>query len=114
LNVRYLPDALDDLNEALAYYKQRSPNAAQRFADAVRAEEQTILEFPEVAYPLGGKLRVLQVTKFPYPLVYLSIEGDILIISVAHHKFCARFLERTGRGVQHGADQSWAGNPRCI
>jgi plasmid stabilization system protein ParE len=86
LSIRYLPDALDDLNEALAYYKQRSPNAAQRFVDAVRAEEKTILDFPEIAYPLGGKLRVLQVTKFPYSLVYLPIEGDILIIAVAHHK----------------------------
>ena len=84
--IRYLPDAFNDLNEALAYYNLRSPDAAQRFADAVLAEEQAILDFPEMAYSLGGKLRVRRVTRFPYSLVYLSLEGNILIIAVAHHK----------------------------
>lgn len=84
--IRYLPDAFRDLNEALAYYSQRSPDAAQRFADAVRTEEQAILDFPEMAYSLGGKLRILRVTRFPYSLVYLPVEDDILIIAVAHHR----------------------------
>ena len=39
-----------------------------------------------MACSLGGKLRVLRVTKFPYSLVYRSSESDILIIAVAHHK----------------------------
>ena len=86
MSIRYLPGALGDLNEALAYYNERNPSVAQRFADAVRAEEQTILDFPEIAYSLGSKLRILRVTKFPYSLVYLPIEDDILIIAVAHHK----------------------------
>ena len=86
MSIRYLPAAVKDLNEALAYYTQRNVYAAQRFVDAVRAREQTILDFPEMAYSLGGKLRVLRVTKFPYSLVYRSIESDILIIAVAHHK----------------------------
>lgn len=86
MGIRYLPDAFNDLNEALAYYNQRSPDAARRFADAVRAEEQAILNFPEMAYSLGGTLRVLRVTRFPYSLVYLPLGGNILIIAVAHHK----------------------------
>lgn len=84
--IQYLPDAFRDLNEALAYYGQRSPDAAQRFADAIRAEEQAILDFPDIAYAIGEKLRVLRVARFPYSLVYRAIEGDILIIAVAHHK----------------------------
>ena len=86
MGIRYLPDAFNDLNEALAYYNQRSPDAARRFADAVRAEEQAILDFPEMAYSLGGTLRVLRVKRFPYSLVYLPLERNILIIAVAHHK----------------------------
>ena len=84
--IRYLPDAFRDMNEALAYYSQRSPGATQRFADAVRAEEQAIPDFPETAHSLGGKLRILRVTKFPYSLVCLPIEDDILIIAVARHR----------------------------
>ncbi|MBA2659998.1 MAG: type II toxin-antitoxin system RelE/ParE family toxin [Nitrosospira sp.] len=60
MSIRYLPAAVKDLNEALAYYTQRNVHAAQRFLDAVRASEQTILDFPEMAYLLGGKLRVLR------------------------------------------------------
>lgn len=86
MSIRYLSDAVKDLNEAVAYYNQRNVHAAQRFVDAVRAGEQTLLDFPERAYSLGGKLRVLRVARFPYSLVYRPIESDILIIAGAHHK----------------------------
>ena len=46
MSIRYLPAAVKDLNEALAYYTQRNVHAAQRFVDAVRASEQTILDSP--------------------------------------------------------------------
>jgi plasmid stabilization system protein ParE len=86
MSIRYHHSAVRDLNEALAYYDQRNAYAAQRFVDAVRAGEQTILDFPEIACSLGGKLRVLRVTRFPYSLVYLPIDSDVLIVAVAHHK----------------------------
>ena len=86
MSIRYLPGTLDDLNEALAYYNERNPDAAQRFANVIRTEEQTILDFPEIALTLGSNLRVLRVSKFPYSLVYRAVKGNILIVAVAHHK----------------------------
>ena len=84
--IRYLPNALTDLKEALSCFIQRNADAAQRFADAIRAGEQAILDFPEKAYSPGGTLRVHRVTRFPYSLAYLPLEGDILIIAGARHK----------------------------
>jgi plasmid stabilization system protein ParE len=75
-----------DLNDTLAYYYQHGPHVAMRFADAVRAGEQDIMGFPEMAYSPSGKLRMLRIMRFPYSLVYLPIKSDILIIAVAHHK----------------------------
>jgi plasmid stabilization system protein ParE len=43
--IRYLPNALSDLEEALSCFIQRNADAAQRFADAIRAGEQAILVF---------------------------------------------------------------------
>jgi plasmid stabilization system protein ParE len=83
--IRYLPNALSDLEEALSSI-QSNADAAQRFADTIRAREQAILDFPEKAYSPGGTLRVHWVTRFPYSLAYLPLEGDILIIAVARHK----------------------------
>lgn len=84
--VRYLRDALRDFDEALAYYLERSPEVAQRFADAVRAEEDMIRDFPQLANSAGGRFHVLPVTKFPYSLVYVRREHEIVIVAVAHQK----------------------------
>ena len=91
--IRYLPEALNDFDAAMAYYYERSPAAAQRFAEAVRAEERVIRDFPEMAYSLDGRLRNLPVTKFPYSLVYLLLEREILMVAVAHHKRRPKYWE---------------------
>ena len=80
--IRYLPDAFRDLNEALTYYGQRSPDAAQRFVDAIRAEEQTILDFPNIAYAIGEKRRV--------PIGKAGCAISIDCPKLSHHQFPLR------------------------
>ncbi|MGH8763475.1 MAG: type II toxin-antitoxin system RelE/ParE family toxin [Nitrosospira sp.] len=98
--IRYLPDALRDFDEALAYYFERSPDAAQRFAEAVRAEERTIHDFPELAYSPGAGLRTLRLTRFPYSLVYLLGKHEIVIIAVAHQKRRPVYWKKRLRNVK--------------
>lgn len=76
--IRYLPNALSDLEEALSCFIQRNADAAERFADAIRAGEQAILDFLEKAYSPVGTLRVHRVTGFPYSLAYLPLYENLL------------------------------------
>lgn len=85
MKVRYLPDALRELNESVAYYHERAPLAARRFAEAVRQEESRILEFPKAAPEFEGQHFRL-VPHYPYTLIYRLLEREILIIAVAHHR----------------------------
>ncbi|MBI5936261.1 MAG: type II toxin-antitoxin system RelE/ParE family toxin [Betaproteobacteria bacterium] len=85
MKVRYLPDALRELQEAVAYYHARNPVVARRFADMARMGERLVSEFPEASPKLDESLRVHRVPKFPYSLIYRSDVGEILIVAVAHH-----------------------------
>jgi plasmid stabilization system protein ParE len=86
MKIRYLPGALQDIDEALAYYSERSPLTAENFVRAVRIEEKLIQDFPGIASPLGSRLRVLPVSRFPYVLVYYQAGAEIVMVAVAHVK----------------------------
>ena len=84
MKIRYLPGALQDFDEAIAYYQERSPRAAQNLMQAIRTGERLIRDFPELAPSLGRRLRVLPVSRFPYSLVYFLGGNEIVMVAVAH------------------------------
>jgi toxin ParE1/3/4 len=79
-----LPGALQDFDEAIAYYHERSPRAAQNLMQAIRAGERLIRDFPALAPTLGHRLRALPVSRFPYSFVYFLGEDEIVVVAVAH------------------------------
>ncbi len=85
MNIRYLPDALRELNESVAYYHERNPTAARRFAEAIRQEERHIIEFPQAAPRTRHEQRARRIPYFPYSLIYRIFEREILVVAVAHH-----------------------------
>jgi len=84
VKIRYLPGALQDFDEALAYYHERSPRAAQNLMQAIRVGERLISGFPALAPSLGRRLRALPVSRFPYSLVYFLGGNEIVMVAVAH------------------------------
>jgi plasmid stabilization system protein ParE len=77
--------AIKDYREAREYYAARSPQAAERFVDAVDAAIRRMMRAPNSLPIVSGRYRRVRVEKFPHSLVfYERAEHDIRIVAVAH------------------------------
>jgi toxin ParE1/3/4 len=86
MRIRFHPEAREDLREAKAFYRTRSPLAAVAFAEHIKTAVARIAEAP-TRYPAGEhetREHVLP-SRFPYTVVYRIREADVVIVAIAHH-----------------------------
>ena len=75
-----------ELEDAAAWYDERSPGVGIRFIIAVRAKTEEILDAPD-RWPLSAGSRRVLMGRFPYALIYREVADDeIEIVAVAHLK----------------------------
>ena len=80
------PDAAAEYEQALAWYFDRSPQAAARFEIAFDAAVAAIKSHPTM-FPLCDDLhRFVLLTRYPYSLVYRVDGDDARVIAIAHSK----------------------------
>ena len=81
-----LPAALAEAEEAAAWYAERDPRVAARFAEELEAAFDRAGDAPH-RWPiyLHGTHRV-RLTRFPYLVVYREDATRILVVAVAHEK----------------------------
>ena len=84
--LRLHEDALLEFEEALAWYRERSESAVERFreklSDALDRIQQTPQHFP--IYLL--KTRRLLLSPFPYSVIFLIEADRIFVVALAHAK----------------------------
>lgn len=82
--VHIFPSALEELKSAINWYMQRSPDAAQKFADEVDHSIGLVAANPK-RWP-GGEYstRKLTLRRFPFAVVYRITTERIEIIAFAH------------------------------
>jgi plasmid stabilization system protein ParE len=68
--IELLVGALDDVDEALRFYLDRSTNAYDRFRREFRLAIRQIEEFPRSGRPLDHGLREMGFHSFHYSLIY--------------------------------------------
>jgi plasmid stabilization system protein ParE len=84
--VRFHPAAADELEAAHAFYEQRNPAAARRFAVEIGRTLDLIAEAP-TRWPSGPKnTRRLVLRGFPFTLVYRIHDDTPTIVALAHQK----------------------------
>jgi plasmid stabilization system protein ParE len=83
---RLLQVAELELDEAMAWYKDRSEAAAARVRDEMLAAKDQIITYPQAWYPLGDGVRRYRLNRFPSGHIYIVDADDILIVAVAHLK----------------------------
>lgn len=82
--VVFHPQAIRDLEEAIQFYKERSPKAARRFLLEFKRAKTMILSFPK-AWPLFEKgTRRILLDRFPYGLIYKEHAHQYVILAVMH------------------------------
>jgi len=84
LKIRFVVPARRELQDAVRYYNAQRARLGAEFRDEVWETIQRIQTFPEAWHPLSASIRRCQMNRFPYGLVYLASDNEILIIAVAH------------------------------
>lgn len=88
MNVRLLPAARLEFDEAMLWYAQRRPSLGLDFVAAVDHVLGVIAEHPE-RYPSWPRQRAYRravLTRFPYSVFYRILPDEIEVIAVAHAK----------------------------
>lgn len=80
-----------DVLEAAAWHTERSPDAADRFVDAVEAATRDIESFPLKNLEVFDGLRRVRVAGFPYRVCY-AIKGDTKTVLAVLHAFRDPFV----------------------
>jgi toxin ParE1/3/4 len=85
--IRFDPEALEELDEAIAVYDQQREGRGMKFRLAVGKAEVEIQQSPK-AWPKYRRSRCREyiVRRFPYAIYYQEGRDDILIVAVAHAK----------------------------
>ncbi|MGV3663711.1 MAG: type II toxin-antitoxin system RelE/ParE family toxin [Prosthecobacter sp.] len=85
--VVFHPEAVEELDDATAYYAKSSILVAARFTEAVEAGVHAIAQHPErQAFLRTTGKRAFRLTKFPYHIVYEELPDRIWVNAVAHER----------------------------
>ena len=82
--IRLVRSARDEFRSARNWYAGLGPELAARFIAEVREARRWIAENPAAWKPLGEGVRQIRLKRFPYLLVYVEEEKEIIVYAVAH------------------------------
>lgn len=84
LPVVWIPEAHADLKEAVAWYEGINPSLRERFAVAVDAAVEAIVENPLRFPVLHRRRRRAGVRRFPYGIIFELEDHRIVVIACFH------------------------------
>ena len=86
MNLSVSASALQDVEEAAAYYDREKPGLGDELADAFEAAAYRILARPEIGSPFWIGERKLVVRRFPYSVIYRVEAKTVFVLAFAHHR----------------------------
>ena len=84
MNVRLLPAAQSELDEAINWYAKQVPRLGDSFLVEFLRTIQLIERHPTGWHPLSSQTRRCRLRRFPYGVICSQDEQGILIVAVAH------------------------------
>ena len=84
LVLEFLPEAADDVTEAVEYYEAREPGLGARLRREVESVCGAIIQHPRLWRERPGGYRRVNLPGFPYYVAFFLREEHILIAAVGH------------------------------
>lgn len=84
--LRLLRSAELEMADAARYYELQSTGLGQAFLDQLESVFQDIQVSPERWPVFQDDIRRRPLKRFPYSLLYINDQEEILVIAVQHHK----------------------------
>jgi len=73
--------------ESVAYFESKSPGLGASYLAEFEKTMRMVLESPQ-RYPVARKpdVRRIQMTRFPYTVLYRDVSNTVQVLAVAHHR----------------------------
>lgn len=86
--ISYQPIALEEYEEAVLWYRQKSEQAAENFVLAVESQLDILRKAPDRYRKTYRDFREAPIKKYPYCIVYLvdDMDRSVIISSIYHYK----------------------------
>lgn len=84
--VRYLPLAREELNRAAEFYEGAVPGLGDDFLDDLERTVRFLQAHPEIGAHAGRRFRRGHFARFPYSVIYVERDGEIVIVAIAHQR----------------------------
>ena len=84
MNVVFLPPSDRELLDAIEFYELQLPGLGQAFAEELFESLEFIQQFPNGWQKVGRHTHKCILRKFPYLVLYVIEETQIVITSIAH------------------------------
>ena len=88
--LRIIEPARAELREATAWYRERDPRVAGRFAEEARKTLHLIEQFPQIGGPvpnIGDRtVRRMPIHSFPYSVVFVDLGDTLEVVAFAHYR----------------------------
>ncbi|MDP2811293.1 MAG: type II toxin-antitoxin system RelE/ParE family toxin [Rhodocyclaceae bacterium] len=84
MKIRYLAVAHEEIREAADYYAMISPGLGKAFRRELRQLMRLVATLPLAWPPSGPGTRKCLLTRFPYPVIYAPLPGELLVLAVGH------------------------------
>lgn len=98
MRVRLLKIASEELSCALSWYRERSQRTAEELWLRVRDARRSILLFPLASALIDQRVRRFILSGFPYDLVYVVLDDEIVVVAFAHHSRQPRYWKSRLQG----------------
>ena len=95
--VGFHPEAADEAEAAIAWYRQRSTKAAAAFLREIENALEAIAENPERWPAFGPPTRKYLLRRFPFLIVYRELPEAIQVLAVAHGRRRPGYWKHRGR-----------------
>jgi len=93
---RILLEASEELEACVNYYNSQRSNLGTEFLAEFESTAKRILKLPNAVRTVGEDVRSKPIHRFPFYVLYRSLEDEITIIAVAHRRRRPRYwLDRT-------------------
>ena len=95
MKVRFLIQAQLELDDAVAWYNQRSEGLGQEFLDELDRVVRRAIRFPLSCPEIEPGIRRGLIARFPFGLIYGIDDDTLVVIAVAHlHRRPRYWIER--------------------
>ena len=99
MTTRFVDGAEAEVDEAVAFYNERSDRLGVEFAMEVQIGLKRIEAYPKAWPRIGRRVHRYRLNRFPYGIVYAPLPNEIVVVAVMHMKRRPGYWRERLRGV---------------